>query len=74
MSYQTLATKILGLFLTDYQPERLQEIVAASYGRNFAKPEIAPLVKLADGLHILELWQGPTAAFKDMALQICRGF
>ncbi len=70
MSYQTLATKILGLFLTDYQPERLQEIVAASYGRNFAKPEIAPLVKLADGLHILELWQGPTAAFKDMALQI----
>lgn len=70
MSYQTLAAKILGLFLTDYQPERLQEIVAASYGRNFAKPEIAPLVKLADGLHILELWQGPTAAFKDMALQI----
>ena len=44
--------------------------MAASYGRNFAKPEIAPLVKLADGLHILELWQGPTAAFKDMALQI----
>ncbi len=70
MSYQTLAAKILGLFLTDYQPERLQEIVSASYGRNFAKPEIAPLVKLADGLHILELWQGPTAAFKDMALQI----
>lgn len=70
MSYQTLAAKILGLFLTDYQPERLQEIVAASYGRNFAKPEIAPLVKLADGMHILELWQGPTAAFKDMALQI----
>lgn len=70
MSYQTLAAKILSLFLTDYQPERLQEIVNASYGQNFARPEIAPLVKLADGLHILELWQGPTAAFKDMALQI----
>ncbi len=70
MSYQTLAVKILGLFLTDYQPERLQEIVEASYGKNFACPEIAPLVKLKDGMHILELWQGPTAAFKDMALQI----
>ncbi len=70
MSYQALAAKILSLFLTDYQPERLMEIVNASYGRNFASPKIAPLVKLADGLHILELWQGPTAAFKDMALQI----
>lgn len=70
MSYQTLAAKILGLFLTDYQPERLQEIVAASYGKNFASPEIAPLIKLDGGMHILELWQGPTAAFKDIALQI----
>lgn len=70
MSYRTLAEKVLGLFLTDYSKERLAEIVAAAYGKNFADEKIAPLRKLADGLHILELWHGPTAAFKDMALQI----
>lgn len=70
MSYQTLAEKVLGLFLTDYQPERLHEIVAAAYGDNFADAKIAPLVQLSGGVHILELWHGPTAAFKDMALQI----
>ncbi len=70
MSYQTLAEKVFALFLTDYQPERLREIVAASYSKNFETEQIAPLQKLADGLNILELWHGPTAAFKDMALQI----
>ena len=70
MSYRTLAEKVLGLFLTDYQPERLAEIVAASYGSNFATEKIAPLTPLADNMNILELWHGPTAAFKDMALQI----
>lgn len=70
MSYQTLAAKVMGLYLTDYEPERLQEIVNASYGANFDTPEIAPLTTLSAGMHILELWHGPTAAFKDMALQI----
>ncbi len=70
MSYQTLAEKVLGLYLTDYKPERLHEIVAAAYGDNFADPKIAPLARLSNGVHILELWHGPTAAFKDMALQI----
>lgn len=70
MSYRTLAEKVLGLFLTDYRPERLAEIVAASYGSNFATEKIAPLTPLADNMNILELWHGPTAAFKDMALQI----
>lgn len=70
MSYRTLAEKVLGLFLTDYKPERLAQIVKAAYGDNFADPKIAPLTHLADGLNILELWHGPTAAFKDMALQI----
>lgn len=70
MSYQTLAEKVLGLFLTDYQPERLAQIVKSAYGANFADPKIAPVVHLDGGLNILELWHGPTAAFKDMALQI----
>ncbi|HIU10832.1 MAG TPA: threonine synthase [Candidatus Avidehalobacter gallistercoris] len=70
MSYQTLAEKVLGLFLTDYTEDTLHEIVAAAYGDNFADAKIAPLKKLSGGVHILELWHGPTAAFKDMALQI----
>lgn len=70
MSYQTLAEKVLGLFLTDYEPKRLAEIVKAAYGDNFADSRIAPLTHLEGGLNILELWHGPTAAFKDMALQI----
>lgn len=70
MSYQTLAEKVLGLFLTDYEPKRLAEIVKAAYGDNFADSRIAPLEHLQGGLNILELWHGPTAAFKDMALQI----
>lgn len=70
MSYQTLAEKVLGLFLTDYDEARLSAIVKAAYGSNFASPKIAPLQHLGGGLNILELWHGPTAAFKDMALQI----
>lgn len=70
MSYQTLAEQVLGLFLTDYAPERLAEIVKCAYGDNFADSRIAPLRRLPNGLNILELWHGPTAAFKDMALQI----
>lgn len=70
MSYQTLAEKVLGLFLTDYAPEKLAEIVKLAYGDNFADSRIAPLRRLSGGLNILELWHGPTAAFKDMALQI----
>lgn len=70
MTYQTLAEKVLGLFLTDYDEARLAAIVKAAYGANFADRRIAPLEHLAGGLNILELWHGPTAAFKDMALQI----
>ncbi len=70
LSYKELALAILKLYLTDYNEETLKNIVDASYGDNFFHKDIAPLVKLKDNRYILELWHGPTAAFKDMALQI----
>ncbi len=69
-SYCQLAQKILRLYLGDYSDEEIAKAVAAAYGGNFDSPEVAPLVSLPGGRHILELWHGPTAAFKDMALQI----
>lgn len=69
-SYQEIAQWILGKYLTDYSPEEIADCVAGAYNSNFDMPEIAPLVKLRDNEYILELWHGPTAAFKDMALQL----
>ena len=71
MSYQERAQSILSLFLTDFSAAEIARCVGGAYTREkFDNPQIAPLVKLRDKLHILELWHGPTCAFKDMALQI----
>lgn len=70
MDYKKLCLEIFKLFLTDYTSEEIKECIDAAYNiENFNHPDIAPLVKNGD-VHILELWHGPTAAFKDMALQI----
>ena len=70
MSYQERAKKILSLFLTDFTKDEIEYCVNGAYGKNFASEKIAPVTKLSDRKHILELWHGPTCAFKDMALQI----
>ena len=70
LSYKERATAILSRFLTDFTPEETAECCAAAYGERFDTPEIAPMQDMGDGRHILELWHGPTCAFKDMALQI----
>ncbi len=49
--------------------DRLESLTEQAYGDNFDTPEPAPLFKLEPGMHILELWHGPTSAFKDLALQ-----
>ena len=70
-TYQQIAFKVLKEFLTDYTEGELQQAIKAAYNlQNFADPEITPLTKLTENLYILELWQGPTAAFKDLALQL----
>ncbi len=68
--YQEIAKWILGKYLTDYTAEDIADCVQGAYNTNFDTAEIAPLVKLNDNEYILELWHGPTAAFKDMALQL----
>lgn len=71
LPYQERAAYILGLFLGDFSSEEIRSCVNGAYNsENFDHEKIAPLVKLKDKLHILELWHGPTSAFKDMALQI----
>ncbi len=69
-SYQELCLEIFDLFQTDFPSDLLKDIIFKAYSSNFDDPQIAPLVRLKENQYILELWHGPTSAFKDMALQI----
>ncbi len=68
--YRDLAADILGRYLTDYSADELKECVYNAYTDKFSGGAPAPCVKLKDEEYILELWHGPTCAFKDMALQL----
>lgn len=67
LSYQDLAYEVMSLFIDDIPGEDLRDLIERSY-RTFRNPEITPVVEKGD-LHILELFHGPTLAFKDVALQ-----
>jgi len=69
-SYAERALRILRPFLPDYSPEDLHSACERAYAGNFDSPQTAPARFLDDGTAVLELWHGPTQAFKDMALQI----
>ena len=71
MNYQQRAAAILKYYLNDYSDQEIEECVNSAYTlEKFGCKEIAPINKLTDNIHVLELWHGPTCAFKDMALQI----
>ncbi len=70
LSYRERATRVLSRFLEDFTAEETAACCAAAYGDRFDTPAVAPLHDMGDGRHVLELWHGPTCAFKDMALQI----
>ncbi len=71
MTYAQRAETILRLFLTDYSDDEIRDCVADAYTpAKFGGENPAPLHKLDDTRAVLELWHGPTCAFKDMALQI----
>ena len=67
--YHARAAVVYEAFGLDVEPAKTREIAARAYGPNFAHPEVAPVREVAPGRHVLELWHGPTLAFKDMALQ-----
>ena len=69
-SYQARAARIMGLYLDDFSAEELASFAGAAYGDNYDDPRIAPLHALDEKTGVLELWHGPTCAFKDMALQM----
>lgn len=69
--YINRAFLILSKFLTDYSEKELYECVASAYQDDkFDNNDPAPLRKLSEGEYMLELWHGPTCAFKDVALQL----
>lgn len=69
MSYPERATKVLMKYLTEYDEKELLEACEKAYAK-FEGKDPAPLVKIDDGVFMLELWHGPTCAFKDMALTV----
>jgi threonine synthase len=75
MSYSQRAFEVLKLFL-DFSDDDLRDVVDEAYSWNFKTLGTTRLVKLDnadDSVQMLELWHGPTAAFKDMALQVLPG-
>lgn len=71
MTYPERAASILEKFLTDFTKAEVEDCTYSAYTKEkFETDEIAPLYKLTDDIYFLELWHGPTCAFKDMALQI----
>ncbi len=67
LDYAARATFVLGSYLTDFDRKDILKY-ATSAAERFEDNDPAPLVKLDDTLYMLELWHGPTSAFKDVAL------
>ncbi len=70
MSYPERAATVLSRFLTDYTYEELLSDCSEAYSEARFPGGAAPVSALGNKMRVLELWHGPTAAFKDMALQI----
>lgn len=70
MDYRARAVNIMRRFLDEFSTEELQSFVARAYAENFDTAAVAPLRFTDERTAYLELWHGPTCAFKDMALQM----
>lgn len=69
LPYAHRAATLYKAFNIDLADEEIDTLMDQAYGSNFDDPRICPITTLNDSTHILELWHGPTSAFKDMALQ-----
>ncbi|CAN7303990.1 MULTISPECIES: threonine synthase [unclassified Variovorax] len=71
LPYADLAFEVLSLYIDDIPPADLKAICAKTYTAEvFGTPEIVPLRELEDGVYLEALSNGPTLAFKDMAMQL----
>ena len=69
LPYAQRAAAIYKAFNVDLPDEAIDELMGRAYGDNFDDEAICPITSLSADTHVLELWHGPTSAFKDMALQ-----
>ena len=68
--YRQRAKRIMKLYLEDFSEEELESFAAKAYGDQFDAEAVAPVYHRTECTEVLELWHGPTCAFKDMALQM----
>lgn len=74
LSYNELALRIISPFVGGtISDDDLAGIIARAYDTTFENGEVAPLVDMGNGTHLMELFHGPTLAFKDVAMQFLGG-
>lgn len=71
--YATVAERLLTSFVGEALPEGALAMATRRVQSRFLHPDVVPLVEIEPGLHVLELFHGPTAAFKDLAMQLVAG-
>lgn len=69
LSYQEMAYKVMSLFFDDFTKDELEICIKKAYEKNFSSDDISPVSKIGKD-YMLELYHGPTSAFKDIALTI----
>jgi len=70
MTYPQRAAYVMGLFLDEFSDVQVSEFCRSAYGGRFDDPAVAPVRRVNGSTYALELWHGPTCAFKDLALQM----
>lgn len=70
MSYQQRAVYVMGPYLEHFSTSELNRFAGNAYGEQFDHRDVAPVRQVDGTTYCLELWHGPTSAFKDMALQM----
>ena len=64
-----ISTSVIGRILSDFEPEEMKALIEGAYAGKFDTPELTPVEKVGDRF-VLELYHGPTSAFKDVALSV----